>query len=255
MKGLVYKDFMCLRKNLKTFVFVTLGVIVMSLMIILSTRYGNLAETKEFLQVESEADEAAAEAMIRGVIWCILFIPMAFIGNVAECFKEDRKAGFARPLFSMPLSAGQIVGSRYLFCILFAAVSLGASVLVALCISGVPGGFYFSELYGMCFSFCGFFLIYMSLILFLLYFVGADRADLIQTAPILLLLLVVMAAFWTKAGTLSEEEFSRLISSFLEKAESFLKRGYVVLFPAALVSLGVSFAGSAAVVKHRKGGL
>ena len=44
MKGLVIKDIMCLKKQLTTFAFVIAGVVIVSVMYVLSTRFGNLAK-------------------------------------------------------------------------------------------------------------------------------------------------------------------------------------------------------------------
>ena len=43
MKGLIIKDIMCLRKQLITFIYVLIAVSVISVMYVLSARYGNLA--------------------------------------------------------------------------------------------------------------------------------------------------------------------------------------------------------------------
>ena len=44
MKGLIIKDIFCLRKQLKTFTFVLIGVFVLALMYVLSARFGNIAK-------------------------------------------------------------------------------------------------------------------------------------------------------------------------------------------------------------------
>ncbi|MBP5762642.1 MAG: hypothetical protein J6W48_06675, partial [Lachnospiraceae bacterium] len=49
MKGLVIKDIMCLKKQLTTFAFVIAGVVVISILYVLSSRFGNLATVGEAL--------------------------------------------------------------------------------------------------------------------------------------------------------------------------------------------------------------
>ena len=43
MKGLIIKDLMCLRKMRATFIFVTVSSFVITVMVLISARYGNIA--------------------------------------------------------------------------------------------------------------------------------------------------------------------------------------------------------------------
>ena len=43
MKGLIIKDIMCLKKQLTVFIYVIIGVVVISVMYVLSAKFGNLA--------------------------------------------------------------------------------------------------------------------------------------------------------------------------------------------------------------------
>ena len=44
MKGLILKDLLCLRKQLTNFCFVMAGVLIASIMYVLSARFGNMAK-------------------------------------------------------------------------------------------------------------------------------------------------------------------------------------------------------------------
>ena len=43
MKGLIIKDVMCLKKQLTVFIFVLIGVVAVSIMYVLSAKFGNIA--------------------------------------------------------------------------------------------------------------------------------------------------------------------------------------------------------------------
>ena len=47
MKGLIIKDLMCLRKQRVTFCFTVLSVIVISVMFVLSAKFGNIASANQ----------------------------------------------------------------------------------------------------------------------------------------------------------------------------------------------------------------
>ena len=53
MKGLIIKDIMCLKKQLTTFVYVISGVVVISILYVLSSRFGNLAKVGKVLLDEN----------------------------------------------------------------------------------------------------------------------------------------------------------------------------------------------------------
>ena len=84
--------------------------------------------------------------MFRLGVWLVLLIPMAYVGNVIDCFKADRSADFGKQLFSMPVKPGQIVGARYLTCLLYAGLSFVGSFLTAVCVSCATDKYPLSEL-------------------------------------------------------------------------------------------------------------
>ena len=51
MTGLIRKDMYCLRKLLKMFFLVTAGVITLSVLLIISARYGNIASAIQEMKV------------------------------------------------------------------------------------------------------------------------------------------------------------------------------------------------------------
>ena len=52
MIGLITKDMYCLRKNLKTFICVTIGVITVAVLFLVSSRCGNVALGMEQMKKE-----------------------------------------------------------------------------------------------------------------------------------------------------------------------------------------------------------
>ena len=59
MTGLIRKDMYCLRKILKMFFLVTAGVITLSVLLIISARYGNIASAIQEMKEENGMGEEA----------------------------------------------------------------------------------------------------------------------------------------------------------------------------------------------------
>lgn len=255
MTGLICKDLYCLKKNLKTFFLVTAGVIVISILFILSTKYGNIAAGIEEMKAEDSMGEEVFYSFFQGAIWLVLFIPVSFLTMIVECFKEDRKAGFAKQMFSMPLSNNKIVGSRYASCLLFAAVSLAASLLAGFFVSLASDVFSLQKLFGYVICFSAALLIYMSIVMFLLYVCGVEKADFIQCAPFVVLLILIIVLFNIKISSLSETEMDSFLIDMMESISDFMLKKSGLLFLIALGCMGLSFLGSCKILAKRKGNI
>lgn len=253
MRGLMIKDFCCLRKSRKTFILVAAGVILMAVLFVLSCRFGNLAAARTRIGLEDPALAELMEQAAQIVICFLLLLPIAFLGSLAECFKEDARVGFWKPLSALPLSPWEVVGSRFLTCLLFAAVSMGVSALAALCVSSVEEQYRLEKLLVLILTFGACFLIYMSLCMFLIYLLGARRADLIQILPLGLLYLGIGCSLLMRLQEMSEEEMLQFGRQLGPRLWEMLERGYGLLLLLAAGCMVLAYLGSVAVVKQRKG--
>lgn len=239
-----------MRKILMTFFFVTAGVILLSVLLIISARYGNIAAAIEEMKEENGMGEEAFFYFFQIPIWLTLFIPMAFLSMIVECFKEDRKAGFARTMLCLPLTDAQIVGSRYLSCLLYTILGLAGSFVAAFFVSLASDVFHLQKLMGYIFCFSGGLLVYMSFVMFMIYFLGAEKADLIQCVPFLLLLVAAIVVVKRKFSTISQADVK-----FIDSVSEFMTEKSWLVFMIALGCMALSFWGSCAVMKKRKGGI
>ena len=123
-------------------------------------------------------------------------------------------------MHSMPVSDLQIVGSRYLSCILFAAVSVLGSLLAAIPVSVASDAFTFKGLVGPIVFFCSVLLIYMSIVMFCIYLIGSEKADLIQCIPFIVLLVAGEGYLAAKLSSVAEPAFhsSRMPSALVRAA-------------------------------------
>lgn len=253
MTGLIQKDLYCLRRGLKTFILVSIGVIVISVLFILSARYGNVAKGIEEMKTENNMGEEEFYAFYQGFIWCVLALPMSFLGIIAECFKEDKKAGFSRPLLCLPLSEGKIVGSRYISSLLLAGISLADSLLAGFFVSLVSDVFPLSKMIGYILCLNGALLIYTGLQMFLTYAFGAEKADIIQCAPLIILLVLSIYFFQGKVSGLTDAEFNAYLSGMVNHISDFMVNQCVLIFFIAIGFMFFSFLFSWMLFRKRRG--
>jgi len=256
VRGLVLKDMYCLKKNLTLFFGVTIGVIVISLLYILSSKYGNIATEYEAMQkMESVSSEEAAmfQGTTKAVVYFSLFVPIAFLGTIVECFKEDLKAGYYKTMMSLPLSDAKIVGSRYLSCMLFTVVAIIGSVVTAFLVSLVEKDMPLENSLKYILLFTTVLLVYISLVMFLLYLFGARKADLIQSVPFVLFLIAVEGWGVKKLLAAPEGEEMAILSELGESVKTLVNDYGYLMFLGALLCMGISFLGSWLMMKRRRG--
>lgn len=253
MTGLMRKDLYCLRKNLITFFAVTTGVIVLSVLFVISAQSGNVAEGIEEMMLENAMSEEEIFSLFKTAVCCVLCLPLAFLTMVVECFKEDYKAGFSKVLLSMPLKDREIVGSRYISCLIFTLLGMIGSGIAGVCVTLVSDSFAFEKLFPFIVTFCAVLLIYMSLCMFLLYLFGAERADLIQCVPFVMLFILVMIFFQVKSAGMTAEELDIFLERLLEQLKNFSVKTSICFLAASLCCMTVSFFGACSIVKRRRG--
>ena len=253
MTGLMRKDLYCLRKNLITFFAVTIGVIVLSVLFVISAQSGNVAKGIEEMMLENTMSEEEFLSLFKVAVCCVLCLPLAFLTMVVECFKEDYRAGFSKVLLSMPLKNMEIVGSRYISCLIFTLLGMLGSSVAGVCVALVSDTFAFEKLFPFSLAFCAVLLIYMSFCMFMLYLFGAEKADLIQCVPFIILFALAIVFFQVKVAGMTEAEMDLLLESLLEQLKNFSLKSGVRFLIASLCCMTVSFLGACSIVKGRRG--
>lgn len=264
MKGLMIKDFYCLKKNSTEFLCVCIGVIVVGVMYFLSMEYGNmkgvveaqLLSTMEQLESESATDRGmarfATEIFTAGPMCMITILPLVLFSNALMAFQDDEKAGFGKLTLSMPLSLHEIVGARYAVVLLYSLLSLGASLLSLGLVALTTDVVKFGTAMGMCLSIYSLLLLLCAVNMFELFAFRMKDIERIVTYTVMPFCIVFSIAFLVI--TLRNPELcNKIIVLVMEKGEIFLNKGYVYTLPAAIVALTGSYFGSVWVIGKRKG--
>ena len=242
MKGLIYKDIFCLKKNLKMFILVTLGIMLLSVMYVISAKHGNVAD---FMSKQDFGEDTMTKtlllSMINMTLLIVINIPMAFIGNILDCFNEDKKAGFHNILFAMPLSKRKIVGSRYASIMMYMLLGFVCAGVSAVTISIVSDEYTFDEMIGTVFAFAGVNLVYMSVVIPLLYYFGSAKGEVIIVLPIVIALICVCAFLINKFDGVPDELFDAKLLKLLDSFLEFITTKGILVFLAGMGCLICSY--------------
>lgn len=252
MKGLLLKDYYCMKSNLFSFLCLIIGVVVIGVMFAISIQHGNMADVVKDLTEEQGMSIELGYDLFRAGVWLILMLPMAYVGNVIDCFKADMSASFGKSLFSMPMKASQIVGARYLACLLYAGISFLGSLLAALCVSGATKYYPLSELLMVCATFGALFIIYLSIVMMLLYLLGTRHADNIMSAPLFLVVGVGIVYAMLKMENMGGAEEDAFFANIWENIKDLLIQYTGILCVIAVASLVVCFVVSVKIVEKRR---
>lgn len=252
MKGLLLKDYYCMKSNLKSFLWLTIGVIVLGVMFAISIHHGNIADVATSLVVEEGMTETGVYDLFRVGVWLVIIIPMAYVGNVVDCFQADYSASFGKQLFSMPVTSRQIVGARYLGCLLYAMLSFMGSNLAAICVSCATNQYPLSELMMVCATFGGLLISYFSIVMLLLYLLGTKYMDMIVSMPILATAIVGIVYIDLKMRNMSGGEEYAFLSGIMMSVKGFFAQYTGNVCAISVVLLLVSFVVSVKIVEKRR---
>ena len=115
MKGLIIKDIMCLKKQLTTFAYIIAGVVVISILYVLSSRFGNLAKAGvALLDENNNMSQVDVKNLGSMVLVMFMLIPIVSVGDMLNVFIADGKAGFFKVSASLPVSMKKRMLSRFL---------------------------------------------------------------------------------------------------------------------------------------------
>lgn len=208
MKGLMLKDLYILKRNLLTCLTVTVGVILLSILFVLSSRYGNIADILVKLKAEPQGEEQFFASFRVGIL-LLLILPTGCLFMINNGFIEDTKAGFYKVQTSLPVTAAQIVGARYLSFLILAGICLTGAFAAEFFVSLATDAFPFGKTCLQIFNIFCVLLIYNLAEMPLYYYFGSKRIEILLCLP-----LVIFYAF-----------FSIYIMTNAAAAEQIIKTG------------------------------
>lgn len=255
MKGLIIKDLMCLRKQLIIFAYVVAGVLVVSIMFVLSARFGNIALGNQEMMVENGLSDIDINNMSTQILMLFMLLPVACVGDFAKIFEEDGKAEFVKVSSVMPLSIGQRVMAKFIT--IFAMFGMGAvtDLVIAFILSKLTNIISFMDFLGIIISAVSLMSIFGALVIVLCFVFGYGKEDYSRIIALFIMLVTALLVNITKikalfrAITLGDDTEIDFLTDFVEY---FKCKSYMLLLM-AMITIIVSYFVSVFVAKRKRG--
>lgn len=265
LKGLVIKDLMCMRKQLVIFGYVVLSVLVISVMFVLSAKYGNIAVGNAQMLQDNSATEIDVNNLSIVAIIAFMLLPIAVVGDFSMIFMEDNKAGFAKVSASLPLTIHQRVLAKYITALLLFGIGVVIDLVIAFVLSRLTDVINLGDFVGIIISSASIMGIYGAFVIVFCFLFHAGSEKYASLCGVLCLGGFVVLFNFSKVwglfqdiatgglgdridggGSVAFGEFGGYIEFFMDKA--------FLLFLTAIISLTLSYFLSVAIAK-RKGGV
>ena len=255
MRGLIIKDLMCLRKQLIIFSYIVISVLVISVMFVLSSRYGNIARMNEGMMIENNMSSVDVKNLSTMALILFMLLPVATVGDAATIFTEDGKAGFSKVSASLPLSVKKRVMAKYIT--IFAVFGIGVTVdlVISFVLSRLTDIISFADFGGIIVSAASLMGIYGALVIVFCFLFGHGKENYaIITSWILIIMTAVLVNInkIRKLFSHSEAEDAESMNVFADFLD-FLKHRSYVLLAVALITIAVSYFASVGIAKRKRG--
>ena len=185
MKGLIIKDIMCLRKQLTVFAYVMAAVVCVSVMYVLSARFGNIALAGRQILAENQMSAIDVKNLAALALILFMLLPIACIGDMANVFAADGKAGFYKICGAFPLSLKKRLLARFLTIYALFGIGVLIDLLLASVLSALTDILRFREFLGIIISSASVMSIYSALLIFFCILLGYGREQYAQIFSLL----------------------------------------------------------------------
>lgn len=249
------KDLMCLRKQMILFAYAVTGVLVLSVMFVLSARFGNIAAANRMMMAENNLSEIDITNMSTTALILFMLIPIAMVGDVTTIFKMDGKAGFSGVSSILPLSIGQRVMARYLTVFMMFGIGVTVDTLISFVLSKLTDIISFAEFFGIIISGASLMTVYGSLVILFCFLLGYGKEDyaIIASCAVILIGTIFPNIKKLKSVFLSVSADNSDSIDFISGFMDFIKYKYFILLIIAAAVTAVSYFISVGIVTRKRG--
>ncbi|MBP5554109.1 MAG: ABC-2 transporter permease [Lachnospiraceae bacterium] len=242
MKGLIIKDIMCLKKQLTTFVYVISGVVVISILYVLSSRFGNLAEVgKVLLDENNNMTQVDVKNLGSMVLIMSMLIPIVSVGDMVNVFIADGKAGFFKVSASLPVSMKKRMLSRFLTIYALFAIGAAVDIVLAMVLSSLTDIMGFGSFLGIIVSSASLLSIYSAFLILYCVILGYGKEQYAQYFSLLTIALSFVIIKFKSVKFVIIHVLGDGVgfdsSVFWKPLDYFRQKGYVFLLIALFVSV------------------
>lgn len=252
MKGLVLKDLMCLRKQLMIFGYVVVGVLVLSVMFVLSARFGNIAMANQEMVATEGLSASDITNLSTNVLILFMLLPLATVGDFANVFTEDGKAGFFNVSSVLPISVKKRVLAKYVT--IFAMFGIGAfiDIIIAFVLSMLTDIISFADFLGIIISATSVMAIYSALVIVFCFLFGYGKEDYARIiSPFLMLVTVISLNLSNIRKSITAMDSGDVL--LINRCMNFIKHKSYVLLLIAVFVMVVSYFVSVWIAERKRG--
>ncbi|MDE5865900.1 MAG: ABC-2 transporter permease, partial [Lachnospiraceae bacterium] len=235
MKGLLIKDFFCLKKQLVNYGFIIVGVVVISVMFVLSYNFGNIHAGFVQIMESAQNNETSVMRIARSAMLMFMLIPLACAADMSNLFTDDVKASFYKVAASLPVSVGKRVACRFIISYLFVAVGVAVDVLMTVILSFMTDIISFGMFCSVIVSFASLILMYTSMFILFAYLIGSEKITNASVIPLLIGVAVYAAANFSKLNDFITGVNDDALIELYDQATEFIFHKSYILFIAAII--------------------
>lgn len=254
MKGLLIKDFFCLKKQLINYGFIIVGVIAISIMFVLSYNFGNIHAGFTDMIDSGEVVEADITLIATNALLLFMLIPIACTGDITNLFTDDENASFYKVASMLPVSIGKRVACRFIAGYLFIAIGVIVDFIMTIILSSLTHIISFGKFCGVIISFASVMMIYISLFILCAYLLGKGKTTYANIIPLLIGIVAYICVNFNRLWDfLTDSDDDALLDLFRQTLEFIFHKSYILLLAAVIISGGAYF--TAVYIAGRKRGV
>lgn len=253
MKGLLIKDFFCLKKQLINYGFVIVGVIAVSVLFVLSYNFGNIHVQFQELIASGESTEAGVTMIAGNAMLLFMLIPIACTGDITNLVTDDEKASFYKVASVLPISISRRVACRFLAGYLFLFIGVAVDLVMSIILSSLTEVISLGKFCGVIISFASVMMMYVSLFLLLVYALGKGKTTYASVIPLLVGVGVYGGVNFDRMRAFFMGSDDNALMELYERTTVFMfHRSYLLLFAAILFS-GGAYLAAVFIAKRKRG--
>lgn len=254
MKGLVIKDMMCLRKQRVIFCYVVFCTVVLSVMFVLSAKFGNIAQAGQKMMVENGIGEMDVKNLSTNVLILFMFLPIAMVGDVAAILTADGKAGFTSVSSILPVSVEKRVLAKYITITFMFGIGVAIDLVLSFVLSLLTDLISFREFFGIIIGVASIMLMYGTLTIVFHCFYGYGKESYSQITAILFMGMgTVLVKREDVKEILLQLTMQTQSNPYINRFMDFMKYKSYILFIVSLVVALLSYMVSVRIAKKKRG--
>ena len=237
MRGLLIKDFFCLKKQLVNYGFIIVGVIVISIMFVLSYNFGNIHAGFEQIMKSGQNSETDVMRIARSAMLIFMLMPLACTADVVNLFMDDEKASFYKVAASFPVSIAKRVACRFITGFLFIVIGVAVDIIMTVILSFMTDIISFGMFCGVIISYASLMLMYISLCILSAYFLGNEKNTYISVIPLLIGAAAYAAVNFDKLNDfITGVNDGALLELYDQAVDIIFHKSYILFIAAIIIS-------------------